>query len=174
MKITKPTNIDTSLYYFRYVSFCKGEDLVAELKNNTAETIDKLFKMNMQDLQFTYADGKWSIGVLLQHICDAERVYAYRALRFLRADSTELPGFDEDAFAQNSTPYESLDDFIEEFSALRAASIQLFAHKNLKYLDFQGNANGLGMTPRILGYLMIGHCQHHMQILHERYLSIHK
>lgn len=172
MKITKPTNIDTSLYYFRYLSFCEGEDLLAELKYNTAKTIEEVSQMNLDDLNYAYAEGKWSMGVLLQHICDAERVYAYRALRFLRADATELPGFDEDAFAQNSTSYENIDDFINEFSALRASSIQLFSNKNIEHIDFQGKANGLPLTPRVLGFLMIGHCQHHMQVLKERYLSI--
>src|SRR5882724_5362062 len=41
-----------------------------------------------------YAEGKWSVQEILQHLIDSERVFAYRALRFARTDQTPLSSFD--------------------------------------------------------------------------------
>ena len=96
MKIRIPEIIDSSKYYTRYLSLASGDDLLTELYNISSLTLRELEKLQDADLRFAYAENKWSIGILLQHICDAERVYAYRALRFLRGDTSEVPGFDED------------------------------------------------------------------------------
>ena len=168
--IGRPQNVDTEVYYMRYLSLATGEDLIQSLQKNLQESLEKIEKLSDAQLSYAYAEGKWSIGVLLQHLCDAERVYAYRALRFLRGDASNLPGFDEDAFAAKSLGYKSVQDFITEFSAIRKASIALFQHADLQYLDFEGRANNLTMSPRILGWLMVGHVLHHMQVLQERYL----
>jgi hypothetical protein len=169
--INRPENVDTAIYYMRYIELVTGEDLLPELEKNLQDTLSLVATIRNQDLNFAYAEGKWRIGVLLQHICDAERVYAYRALRFLRADTNNLPGFDEDAFASNSIGYTSVEDFIEEFTTIRKASISLFKNSDLKHIDFVGSANNLEMTPRILGWLMLGHNLHHVKVLQERYLS---
>ena len=168
--IALPKNVDTEIYYMRYIDLANGDDLLSELERNLKDTISLVVSIKDKDLNFAYAEGKWSIGVLLQHICDAERVYAYRSLRFLRADSSNLPGFDEDAFAANSVGYASIQDFVEEFTAIRSASIALFKNSDLKHIDFVGSANNLEMTPRICGWLMVGHNLHHVQVLKERYI----
>jgi uncharacterized damage-inducible protein DinB len=168
--IAKPTNIDTSLYYMRYLEVVQGDDLLEALAANQYDTLNLIHDISNKQLRFSYAEGKWNVGFLLQHICDAERVYAYRALRFLRKDSTNLPGFDENDYANNSPGYKTTAEFIEEFNAIRNASIALFKLSDLENLDFKGKANNLEMTPRILGWLMVGHCLHHMNVLEERYL----
>ena len=174
MKIGFPAQADDNLYYTRYLKLAGGEDLLLELENISRPTLSVINRLTDQDLSFQYAHGKWSIGVLLKHICDAERVYAYRALRMLRGDATDLPGFDEDVFASRSTSYPTIAVFTKEYQAIRAASIQLFLNSDLTYLDFEGKANGLIFTPRILGWLMIGHNRHHLEILKERYLPVLK
>ena len=174
MKIGFPAQADDSLYYTRYLKLAGGEDLLLELGNISRLTLSVINKLTDQDLSFQYAAGKWSIGILLKHICDAERVYAYRALRMLRGDATNLPGFDEDVFASRSTSYPKIAAFTREYQAIRAASIELFLNSDLTYLDFEGKANGLIFTPRILGWLMIGHNHHHIEMLKERYLPLLK
>jgi uncharacterized damage-inducible protein DinB len=168
--IGPPDNVNTEIYYMRYIALVKGLDLVPTLKANLEETLSLVAKLKSQDLDFSYAEGKWNIGVLLQHLCDAERVYAYRALRFLRGDKSNLPGFDEDAFAAESKGYIQVNDFVTEFTTIRNASIALFENSNIENIDFLGRANSLEMTPRIIAWLMVGHVMHHVQILEERYL----
>lgn len=169
--IVPPQDVDTAIYYMRYIALVKGDDLIPALENNLADTLKLVAQLKDEDLGFAYAAGKWSIGVLLQHLCDAERVYAYRALRFLRGDVSNLPGFDEDAFAANSVGYVRILDFVLEYTAIRQASIVLFQNSNLSNLDFVGTANNLEMTPRILGWLMMGHNLHHVNVLKERYFG---
>ena len=170
MKIGIPETMDSSKYYTRYLSLASGDDLLAELSNISCLTLGELDKLQDADLQFAYAENKWSIGILLQHICDAERVYAYRSLRFLRGDTREVPGFDEDFFAQGSLGYKTVSHFVEEYTAVRSATVHLFLNSNLDNLDLKGNANGMQFTPRELGWLAVGHNRHHLNILEERYL----
>lgn len=170
MIITKATNIDTSQYYYRYLSLVEGNNLFDELNKIESETLSFMESITNEDLQFAYQEGKWTIARLLQHICDAERIFAYRALRFLRADNTVLKGFDEDFFAENGgVAYTNIQQFIEEYTAIRKASINLFKNANYKNLDFEGEANGLKFTPRLIGWLMVGHNLHHLTVLKERY-----
>lgn len=171
MKISPPQSFDSSLYYTRYLSLVSGNDLITELDNITDQTITLVQDLEDEQLKFSYAEGKWSIGVLLQHICDAERVYAYRALRFLRGDLTDLPGFDENDFANRSLGYLSMVDFFAEYHSVRACSVQLFGTSDLENLDLEGSANGMVFTPRVLGWLMVGHNLHHLKVLEERYLK---
>lgn len=174
MKICFPEQADDSLYYTRYLQLAGGEDLIRELENISSLTLDIINGLSDRDLSFQYAPGKWRVGILLKHICDAERVYAYRALRMLRGDATDLPGFDEDMFASRSTSYATIAAFTREYQAIRAGSIELFLNSDLTYLDFEGKANGLIFTPRILGWLMIGHNRHHIEMLKEHYLPLLK
>lgn len=170
MKIHSPTNYDASQYYTRYLALITGEDLLAALQNISEETFNVTSTLKDKDLSFAYAQGKWNIGVLLQHICDAERVYAYRALRFLRRDESNLPGFDENNFAEESVGYTSIADFKLEYEAIRANTIQLFKNSYQENLDFEGTANGIKFSPRVLGWLAVGHNIHHLNVLQERYL----
>lgn len=171
MIITRPNNIDTSQYYYRYLSLVDGNDLLFELQEIEIQTLKLVRELTDIQLQYAYLNGKWTIARLLQHICDAERIFAYRALRFLRADNTILQGFDEDYFAENGgIEYSTIQQFEEEYQSIRKASICLFQNADLKNLDFEGDANGLKFTPRLIGWLMVGHNLHHLNILKERYL----
>ena len=172
MIITPPQNIDTSQYYFRYLSLVEHTDLFKALDEIEMETLNFVDKLNDSQLQFVYQEGKWTVARLLQHICDAERIFAYRALRFLRADNTVLKGFDEDFFANNGgVAYTKIQQFKIEYTAIRKASVSLFFNADLSNIDFEGEANGLKFTPRLIAWLMVGHNQHHLNVLNERYLS---
>lgn len=170
MSIGFPSSADDSLYYTRYLKLATGDDLIQSLEDIRNETLGLVGSLSTKDLNFSYAEGKWTIGVLLKHICDAERVYAYRALRMLRGDATDLPGFDENEFAQRSLGYQTIEAFTTEYQAVRSSSVSLFLTSDWNNLDFEGRANGLVFTPRILGWLMIGHNRHHLEVLRERYL----
>ena len=171
MKIASPQTYDASKYYTRYLSLAKGEDLLVGLENISRKTINTISKLKDEDLAFRYEEGKWSIGVLLQHICDAERVFAYRALRFLRNDFTELAGFSEDDFANNSKGYDNITDFVREYHAVRSSSVHVFLNSNLDSIDEKGIASGIEFNAREIGWLMIGHNIHHLNVLEERYLA---
>jgi DinB superfamily len=103
---------------------------------------------------------------------DDERVYAYRALRFARNDKTELPGFEQEDYARYSNANErSLESILEEYIAVRKATITLFKNLSDEVFARGGVANGNFVTVGALVYHIAGHELHHINILKERYLQ---
>ena len=118
-----------------------------------------------------YAAGKWTIKETLVHISDDERIYAYRALRFARNDSTELPGFEQDDFARASNANaRDLNDILDELATVRNATISLFNSFDEEALLRKGRADGKIMSVRAAAYHIAGHELHHMNIIKARYL----
>ena len=119
---------------------------------------------------FRYADGKWTIKEVLQHLIDTERIMAYRALTFMRGDTRELPGFDENVYAANAdVSQRSLESLITEFSLLRQSHFWLFKNMSPEVSQIIGVANGYKISVRALFYIMTGHVLHHLRIIEERY-----
>ncbi len=125
-----------------------------------------------EKLSYAYDRGKWTVAEVLQHIIDAERVFAYRALRFSRGDTTPLPGFDQDAYILPSKANSrSLSGLLEEFVQVRASSFSLFRSFDNTMLKTIGTASGSPMSVRALGFILAGHQSHHQKTLKERYLQ---
>lgn len=120
---------------------------------------------------YRYAEGKWTIKDIIQHIIDAERVFSYRAMRIARGDTTELPGFDENFYVENGNANSrGLQPLLTELSAVRHATLLLFKTFGNEELLRRGVASGHPVTVRALGFLIIAHQNHHIKIFKERYL----
>ncbi len=170
--INKPVGLNPKLYYIPFISSAKGEDLIKSLEISMAQIIDLIDGIDDAVGNYAYQDSKWSIKQVLKHISDSERVHAYRALRFGRNDKTDLPGFEENDYAQTDNSKNlSLIEIKDEFIAVRNATIQLFKTLNKASLDYVGTGNGLELTPRIIGWIISGHATHHHNVIKERYLK---
>ncbi len=122
-------------------------------------------------MQYRYAPGKWTIKEIVNHLSDDERIYVYRALRFARSDDTELPGFDQETFAQYSRANErSTEELLEEFSTVRSATLSFFGSLDEASLMKGGVADGQRWTVRGLAYHLAGHELHHMDIVRRLYM----
>ena len=120
-----------------------------------------------------YAPGKWTVKDILQHCIDTERIMAYRALRFARNDSTALPGFDENLFADNTRAgARTLEDLMEEFSLIRKANIYQFRNFSSDMLQRSGISNETEISALALGFVIVGHAMHHQAILEQRYFPL--
>ena len=120
---------------------------------------------------FSYAEGKWTIKEILLHLIDAERVFAYRTLCVSRKEELELPGFDHDEYLKNSNAKSrSHESLIEEYEAVRKASISLFKSFDEETLSYLGVANGSAISVKGLAYIIAGHELHHNSVIKERYL----
>lgn len=171
MLIKKPNYDISPPYYVKYFELVKEENLIEALNNSFASTTKLLESIPEAKHTYCYAEGKWTVKELLSHIADTERIFAYRALRFSRLDETNLPGYEENLFAPNAnTVNRSLPEMINEFKAVRLATLSLFIYLNEHMLDFFGSANNLKVNARMLGWMIAGHCTHHCNILKERYL----
>lgn len=127
------------------------------------------------DAMFRYAEGKWTVKEVLGHITDAERVFAYRLLRIGRGDTTDLPGFDENAYVPaGEFNQRSIGDLVSEFALQRASTVALVHGMPAAAWPRVGTANGFPITARALVYVIVGHTNHHLKILRERYLPAQK
>lgn len=158
-------------YYQGYVRDITQEPLVGLLKKSETDFTYLLNTLSDEKTMDSYAEGKWSIKDLVQHIIDSERVFAYRAMRFARNDSTELPGFEQNEYAQKANANRRhISDLMGEFTSTRSSSVSLFEAFTDEELQRIGTASGVEFSVEILGYLVSGHLMHHLKIIRERYL----
>lgn len=167
----KPQAGEFASFYQGYIDRVPAGNIVQTLVNNRQQTLDFLKSIPGDKWNHRYADGKWSIRELLIHIMDAERIFAYRALRIARNDQTSLAGFDENAYVPESfAAGRSVESLLEEYAAVRAASVQLYKNLHPDVWTRLGDANGNPVSVRALAYITAGHEMHHMSIIKERYL----
>jgi hypothetical protein len=168
--LSRPAPDEYLAYYERYVSLVPEGNLVDLLVEQQLDTIGMLRRVDDERGLFAYAPGKWTIKEVIGHICDAERIFAYRALRFARGDSQALAGFDENAYAPAGRFNERrIGGLIDEFQSIRASTVHVFRYLNEDELARRGPANGNPISVRALGYVIAGHERHHAKLLRERY-----
>jgi hypothetical protein len=171
LKMVPKHEIIAAEYQHAYINHIKEGDVHKALKKNTREFKKFLKTIPHRKIDHAYADGKWTLRDMLQHIIDAERVFAYRALSFARKDNTPLPGFDENSWAANAGgTHRKWSDLIEEFKALRQSTELLFGSFTDEQLRATGTADGQACNVLALGFLPAGHAAHHMRIIKEKYL----
>jgi hypothetical protein len=162
-------------HFETYVKLVDEKNINASLKDQADEAETFFNSISEEKSFFKYAEGKWTIKEVLQHIIDAERVFAYRALAFARKDKNNLSSFDENSYAANShADKRSWKELIEEFSAVRKSSEMLFNSFTEDDLRSTGIASGSEISVLALGYVTVGHAKHHINLIKERYLSINK
>ncbi|WP_294287918.1 DinB family protein [uncultured Chryseobacterium sp.] len=158
-------------YIQRYLDLIPSENWLEELKRTEEQTVGIYGKLSEEQSAFAYAEGKWTLKELLLHLSDTERVFQYRILAFARGDKNELPGFDEERYAQNSYANErSLGSLLEEYRLVRKSSQILLETLNPSVLNNIGTANGNEISAETIGKLIVGHNIHHLNIIEERYL----
>jgi uncharacterized damage-inducible protein DinB len=170
--IPKPEPIEYAPYTIMYIGLLPDDGLVLKhLEDNLHATTDFIRALPEEKLAYRYAEGKWTIKEILAHLIDDERIYTYRALRYARNDETELPGFEQDAYALESGANErSVDDLLEEFAAVRRSTIALFNSFEDHVMTRAGVASGNVMSVRAAAYHIAGHELRHLNIIKERYL----
>lgn len=154
-----------------YIKEAGDGKLIEELEISLHQFIRFVQDIPMDKFDYRYAEGKWTIKDIIQHIMDAERIFVYRALRFSRNDQTPLPGFEEDDYANNTNSNKrSIQDLLTEFSALRHSTLLFYKSLSEEQLQQIGTASGNRISVRALGFVLIGHQKHHQKVFEERYL----
>lgn len=160
-------------FYHPYIKVLPEElGLLNLLVKTGEELVDLLHDLPEEKGNYRYDEGKWTIKEVLQHINDAERVFAYRALAFARNDKTELPGYDQDDYVKHcEAGHRTLLELIEEFEHMRMSTLDLFRSFTREQLHLEGTANSYPISVKSIGYIIAGHQAHHARILRERYLN---
>lgn len=170
MTIPRPADGEYNEYYRKYVNLLPDGDLLALLQTQGAETVTLLRGVTEETSRHAYAPGKWTIREVVGHLTDAERVFSYRALSFARGEASALPSFDENAWAKTSNAaHRPIEDLMDEFIAVRAATLALYDGFTPEDLVRSGIASGNPVSVRALAWITAGHERHHVGILRERY-----
>jgi hypothetical protein len=161
-----------SAYYKIYIDKSTDFNIVDGLKQNLASVVAFYSSIPEQKHDFTYAEGKWTIKDVLLHIIDTERIFTYRALRIAREDRTLLAGFEQDDYVVSAkSSARSLVGILEEYKAVRHASIALYQSFDSNMLEQIGEASGFPISVRAIGYILTGHENHHNKVIIKRYLK---
>ncbi len=168
----KPQPGEYNPYFDRYISLVPEGDFSVLLAENTNKTIHFFESIPPEKHDYRYANNKWSIKESLMHITDTERVMSYRAFVAIRKDSaTLLSPMDENQYAANAdVSNRSMESIIDEFAAVRASTSSLYRYITAEQSEFRAKGATYPFTARALGYIMIGHIEHHFNIIRERYL----
>jgi hypothetical protein len=166
----RPAPGEFAPFYAGYVAAVPEGDILATLEREGLDFVAELRALAPDRAAHRYGPGKWTIAEVVAHVADAERVFAYRALRFGRGDATPLPGFEQDLWVPashaGSRPFA---DLVDELEAVRAVSLHLFRSFEPEDWDRTGEASGLPVSVRGLAWIVAGHALHHRRILAERY-----
>lgn len=167
----RPERGEVADYYFTYIDKVPGGDIRRFVATQAGEALALLESIPDEKTRYRYAPGKWTIRDVVGHVNDTERVFAYRAFWFARGFDTPLPSFDQDvavnAAGADLRPWQS---HLDEFRAVRAATVALLDSLPEEAWARSGIASGYPFTVRGLAYIAAGHVAHHLGVLRDRYL----
>jgi uncharacterized damage-inducible protein DinB len=170
LSLPRPGADESAPSFHGYIDKVPGEQIGEYLTSQLGEIERLLAPLDDAAARFRYAPQKWSVKEVLGHLCDAERIFAYRLLRIGRADATPLPGFDEDAYVPPAEfDARPIAELVREFKAVRGSTIALVEGLPSEAWQRRGQASGKPISTRALAYIMVGHVTHHLGVLRERY-----
>jgi hypothetical protein len=170
--LQSPTPDEYASFYSDYIERAQQKDDVLEtLPQQIDEVKSALRHLTDEQARFKFGPSEWSIKEVIGHLIDGERVFSYRLLSISRNDQTPLPGFEQEDYVRDAMfDNYALADLIHEFEFLRRANILLILNMREESTRRLGNASGATVSARALIYIMVGHVEHHMVCLREKYL----
>jgi len=154
------------------IAYVQGDDAVAALEAQRDEVLALLGTLDDERIAgLRYAPGKWTLKEVIGHLCDDERIFAYRLLCVARGDSRQLPGFDENEYMRDAG-FEArpIADLAAEYASVRAATLSLLASLTAEGWLRRGLVNGYEASVRGLAFHIAGHELHHLRTVREKYL----
>ncbi|MDQ2936720.1 MAG: DinB family protein [Acidobacteriota bacterium] len=168
--IGRPQPNEAAPYYTRYTDLVTSDDILGVLSSQLEETVKFLRGISEEKSHHRYAPDKWSMRQLLSHVNDTERLFLFRALWFARGFQDPLPSFDQNICVEGAEADNvSWASHVEEFRAIRMATIAFFRHLPAEAWLRRGIASDNPFTVRALAYIAAGHVMHHTAVLQERY-----
>lgn len=160
-------------YYDRYINLVPDVELSQAFDDSLRQINDLDRKVFAELGDKTYAPGKWTLKDIIQHIADGERIMAYRALMFARDNGSRVEGFDQEVFAANAdTSRRTTDDLLDEVIGVRRSTKTLFDSFTEQMLLAKGLSWEHEISVVALGFMMVGHQIHHLNVIAEKYLPL--
>ncbi len=170
--ISPPESQEYAPFYSGYIQLASARgDLTAALSLQPDEMKAAMGGLSDAQARFKPGPAEWSIKEVISHLIDGERVFSYRLLRVSRKDKTPLPGFEQDDYVREANADEiALANLLDEFTFLRRANLLAIKNMSASALAEVGTASGNPVSARALVYMLVGHVEHHMASLNEKYL----
>jgi MOSC domain-containing protein YiiM len=169
--LPRPKAEDFASFYAAYVARVPDiADAGGAFEEQRERVVARLSKLTGEQASYRYADGKWSVTEVVGHLSDVERIFAYRLLRIGRGDETALPGFDENTYVpRGAFVRRPLPEVLDEWVTVRNATLSLVRAMPSEGWTRGGRANDEPISATALAYVMLGHVEHHLAILNDRY-----
>jgi len=171
--VARPEPGEYAPYYDRYISLIPGNDILSTLDEQRRQMLLLLSCRDEAEGNFRYAPDKWNAKEVIGHVNDTERIFSYRALRIARGDQTPVEGFEQDDYVRNGPfAHRTLSDLIEDYIAVRRATLSLLRNLDEAAWPRRGVANKNEVSVRALAYVIAGHELHHRRILEQKYFAV--
>jgi DinB superfamily len=172
--MARPETTEYASHYGPYVTLVPEDDIVAAMKTEIAQTLAFLSAVADRDASICHPPYTWTIKQVVGHLIDTERIFGYRALRFARGDTTPLPGFDENRYAEVAgSDQRPLVALANEFEAVRKSHLWLFQSLPASAWKKRGIANANEpISVRAIAFVIVGHERHHTTILRRRLANL--
>jgi DinB superfamily len=168
--LTWPDRSEYAEFYASYIARVPDGNVIDFLSTQLGAYRELLGPLSDEAASARPQPGKWNVKEIIGHLCDAERIQSYRALRFARGDRNELQGFEQDDYVREAdSGSRSLADLLDEFEAIRKSTVALLGSLPPRVEQRSGVANGAPVTVRAMAYIIAGHTQHHYDSLKERF-----
>jgi hypothetical protein len=160
-------------FYERYINEIEDLELFDALRKYNIDILNQNLEKLIALGNKVYAENKWTVKEILQHLIDCERIFLYRALCISRNDKTPLPGFDEDKYIPEAkTDRRSFDELLNEFESVRNSGIILFNSFDDTMLKRKGKCSGNEISVLAIGFTIAGHTFHHINVIKEKYFPL--
>jgi hypothetical protein len=168
--MTRPVDSEYPPFFRKYVNLVPEDDVRVVLEGQVERLKQLTSRIVPEREVYAYAPAKWTIRQVVGHLGDAERVFGFRAFSFSRGDHASLPGFDENAYVEESRHSDTpLARLVDDLAAVRASNLTFLRTLTDEQWARSGVANDKSITVRALAYVMAGHVRHHVRVLGERY-----
>jgi hypothetical protein len=166
---SRPETSEYAPYYEKYMALVPEAGILPVLQSQLDELSAFLHAIPEAQGNVKHPPYTWSVKEVIGHVTDTERVFGYRALCIARGDTTPLPGFDENAYAERAG-FDAckLSDLVAEFEHLRRSHLCLFRGLSREAWQRRGTANNNAVSVHALAYILVGHARHHCGILRKR------
>ena len=168
----RPQAGDYPSYYQNYFSWAtEDQPFLESFQYAIQDGLEFWHNIKESESEYSYEVGKWKIKELMQHIIDVERVFVYRAMSIARGETKVLPGFDHDAYVENSAANDrSWASLLHEYQHLKQSTFDFFESLNANQWQAKGEIEAGKVSLLAIAYILVGHDKHHQKIVKERYL----
>lgn len=156
--------------FHKYLDLTPDIDLLKSLQSTNKKTLTILKSVPKQKEDFEYQPDKWSLKKVICHLIASEIYFCDLVIRLINEDNEKALNYPLGKYDVAENSQKSLPEISKDFIATRKATIQFFKDLDPKLITNIYTINGNDYSPVGIGYIIMGHELHHMNVIHKKYL----